>query len=77
MSLLAKATITLGFLLILLGIVGIFDSGFLFTNSAIENGIGPLRVLHQETKTVPVFPLVSGIVLLGGVALVASGAKQR
>jgi hypothetical protein len=72
-----RAAITLGFLLILLGIVGIFDGDLVSSHNTIERGLGPRRVQHQETRSVPMVPLLSGVVLLGGIALVAAVAGKR
>ncbi|HXB62053.1 MAG TPA: hypothetical protein VNU94_04295 [Acidobacteriaceae bacterium] len=74
---LTKATITLGFILILLGIIGMFNSDLVFGHKTIELGMGPRRVLRQETKSVPMAPIFSGVVLLGGIALVAAGAGKN
>jgi len=65
-----------GILLILLGIIGIFDGNFIFMHKTTERGLGPLRLEHQETRSVPLPPVFSGLVLLGGIALVAAGARK-
>jgi len=70
------ATAALGGILILLGIVGLFAGSLILPHERTERGLGPLRVEHQETMTVPVPPLLGGIVLLCGIALVVMGAKK-
>jgi len=71
-----KAVIALGFVLVILGIIGLFAGGLIFAPRRIERGLGPLRLEHQETRSVPLPPVLSVIVLLSGVALVVAGTKK-
>ena len=71
-----KAATMVGILLVLLGVIGLFAGGMIFPGTKTERGIGPLRVKHQQTITVPLQPVLSAILLLGGIVLVVAGAKK-
>jgi hypothetical protein len=72
-----KAVTVLGFVLVLLGIIGLFAGGLIFTPHRIERGLGPLRLEHQEMHSVPLPPVFSVIILLSGVGLVMMGVQRR
>jgi len=72
-----KAAITVGVLLILLGIVGLVSGGFSYTHEKKDVDLGPLQVEHKQTRSIPISPILSGIALVGGIALVAVGARKN
>jgi hypothetical protein len=72
-----KPATIIGILLILLGIVGFAVGGFSFTHEHQDAKVGPIDIEHKQTSTVPVPPILSGIALVGGIALVVVGAKSR
>ncbi len=67
----------IGILLILIGIAGFAMGGFSFTHEKKDVDLGPLQVSQEKKETVPIPPILSGIALLGGIALVVVGAKSR
>lgn len=72
-----KPVMVIGILLIVLGIAGFAVGGFTFTHEKKDVDLGPVQIQHQETRTVPISPILSTLVLAGGVALVAVGAKSK
>jgi hypothetical protein len=72
-----KPTTVIGILLILLGIIGFAVGGFSFHHEKKDVDLGPLQVSHEKKETVPIPPILSGIALVGGIALVIAGAKSR
>jgi hypothetical protein len=50
--------------------------GFTYTKREKVLEIGPLQATTETEKTVPVPPLVGGLAIVGGVALVALGALK-
>lgn len=72
-----KAATVVGILLILLGVVGFAMGGFSFTHEKKDVDLGPLQVEHQQKKTVPIPPALSTIALIGGVALVVVGVRNK
>ncbi len=72
-----KPATIVGIILIIIGIIGFAIGGFSFTHEKQDAKIGPLNIEHKETSTVPIPPILSGIALVGGIALVVVGAKSR
>lgn len=72
-----KPATLIGLVLIVIGIIGFAVGGFSFTHEKKDVDLGPLQVSHKQTSTVPIPPILSGIALIGGIALVVVGAKSR
>ena len=63
--------------MIVLGIVGFVAGGFSFTREKKDIDMGPIQVQHQQTKTVPISPILSTVALVGGIGLVIVGVRSR
>ena len=72
-----KPTTWVGIVLIIIGIVGFALGGFSFTHEKKDVDMGPVQISHQQTKTVPIPPILSAIVLVGGIGLVVVGARSK
>jgi hypothetical protein len=72
-----KAATIIGAILILVGVVGFAMGGFSFTHEKKDVDMGPVQISHEQQKTVPIPPILSGIALVGGIALVAVGVRSR
>ena len=72
-----KPATIIGLILIVIGIIGFAVGGFSFTHEHQDAKVGPLNIEHKQTSTVPIPPILSGIALVGGIALVVVGAKSR
>ena len=72
-----KPATIIGAILILVGIVGFAVGGFSFTHEHQDAKVGPIDIEHKQTSTVPIPPILSGIALVGGIALVVVGARSR
>lgn len=72
-----KPASIIGFLLIILGVIGFAVGGISFTHQKKDVDLGPLQVSHEQKETVPVSPILSTIALVAGVGLVVVGAKAR
>ena len=72
-----KPATIIGFLLIILGIIGFAIGGISFTHQKKDVDLGPVQVSHQEKESVPISPILSTIVLVAGVGLVVVGARSR
>ena len=72
-----KAATLVGILLIVLGIAGFAMGGISFTHEKKDVDLGPVHVSHQEKNTLPISPILSTIALVGGIALVVSGSRNK
>lgn len=71
-----KASTLVGILLIVIGIAGFAFGGFHYTQRHRDADVGPLHISHRQDRTIPVPPILSGIALVGGIILVAAGARS-
>jgi len=72
-----KPSSIVGILLIIVGIVGFAVGGFTFKHEKKDVDMGPIQIQHQQTKHVPIPPILSGIALIGGIGLLVVGARGR
>ena len=72
-----KPATIIGAILIVIGIIGFAVGGFSFTHEHQDAKVGPVEIEHKQTSTVPIPPILSGIALVGGIALVVVGARSR
>jgi uncharacterized membrane protein len=68
--------VLVGIALIVLGIVAFAYQGITYTSREKVVDIGPLQASVDTQKTLPLPPILGGLVLVGGIALVVVGAKQ-
>ncbi len=64
-----------GIVLIILGIVAFAYQGITYTSREKIIDIGPIQATADTQKSIPLSPLLGGLVLVGGIALVVVGAK--
>ena len=70
-----RPAILVGILLIVLGVVSFAYQGITYTTHKKVLDLGPLQATTTEHKTIPLPPILGGLALLGGVVLLATGAK--
>lgn len=71
-----KTALVAGIVLIVLGIVSLAYQGISYQTRKHVADIGPIHATKTETHTIPLPPLLGGLALIGGIVLVAVGAKQ-
>lgn len=72
-----RAGLVVGILLIVLGLVSLIAGGFSYTTREKVLDIGPIEATAETQKTFPVPPILGGIVLAAGVALVLTVGRRR
>ncbi len=71
-----KGATVFGILLIVLGVIALVYQGFTYTTHKKILDLGPIQATKEERQTVPLPPIVGGIALIGGVALLFAGGKN-
>lgn len=67
----------IGVLLIIGGLAALLMGGFSFTRSEEVLDIGPVEATVERRERVPLPPIVGGLALAAGVALLFVGSKKR
>ncbi|MCX6561533.1 MAG: DUF3185 domain-containing protein [Candidatus Aminicenantes bacterium] len=65
-----------GIILIVLGVLALAYQGIQYTSREKVVDIGPIKVTADEKKTIPLPPIVGGLALIGGIALVLADRKR-
>jgi hypothetical protein len=71
-----KPIVLFGIVLIVLGVVALAYQGITYTTREKIIDVGPLKATVEKQKTFPLPPVLGGLALAGGIALVIAG-RQR
>jgi hypothetical protein len=66
----------IGIILIVVAIAAFAYQGISFTTREKVIDLGPLQVTADKTRTLPLSPIVGGLSLISGVALLFMGQKK-
>ena len=66
----------IGIILIIVVILGFAYGGLGWNSQKKDAQLGPIEITHQEKHGIDFPPIVSGICLVGGIALVIVGSRQ-
>jgi len=69
-------TTLVGIVLIVLGIVAFAYQGITYTSRETVIDIGPIKATADTQKTIPLPPILGGLMLVGGIALVVVGNRK-
>jgi hypothetical protein len=72
-----KVPYLIGILLIALGVLSLMYQGFTYTTREKVIDIGPIEASKETKNRVPLPPILGGLALAGGVALVIAGSNRR
>jgi hypothetical protein len=67
---------TLGFVLIILGLVGLAWGGISYTTRETVVDIGPIHATRDKTHNIPLPPIAGAVALIGGIVLLVAGGKE-
>ena len=67
---------TSGFALVILGILALVYGGISYNRQKTIVDVGPFKATATEQKNIPLSPIVGGIALIGGIALLMAPKKQ-
>ena len=66
-----------GFILVVFGALALVYGGISYNRERTVLDVGPFKATATEQKNVPLSPIVGGIVLLGGILLLAIPRKRQ
>jgi uncharacterized membrane protein len=65
-----------GIVLVVLGALALAYQGFDYTRRDHVLDVGPMHVTAETQKRVPISPILGGLALVGGIALLVVGSKK-
>jgi hypothetical protein len=71
-----KPGAVVGALLILAGIIMLSVGGFSFTSQERVADVGPIEVTAERERSVPLPPILAGLAIVGGLALIVTSRRR-
>jgi len=71
-----KPIIWVGILLIILGGLALANQGFNYTRQEKVLDIGPIHATREDQQHISIPPVLGGLPLVGGIALIVVGGKK-
>ena len=65
-----------GIVLIVAGLLALVYQGITYTTRENVFKLGPIEANKEERKTIPLPPVIGGVALIAGVALVVAGSRK-
>jgi len=72
-----KTASIVGVVLVVLGVVALVYGRITYTREEKVLDIGPIEATAERRETIPLSPVLGGLSLVGGVALIIVGARRR
>jgi uncharacterized membrane protein len=72
-----KPITLIGIVLLVLGVLALAYQGINYTHQEKILDIGPIHATAEKHKRIPLPPVVGGLALVGGIALLVMGARQK
>ena len=66
-----------GFLLIILGAIALAFEGISYTKRRETVRVGPIGATIEAKETIPMSPVLGGVALVAGIALVVAGKRGK
>ena len=63
---------TIGFVLVLCGLLALVYGGIRYSRQRVVLDVGPFQTSATEQRSIPLSPIAGGIVLIGGILLMAN-----
>jgi uncharacterized membrane protein len=71
-----KTVSIVGFVLLVLGIISLAYQGISYTTQKRVVDIGPIHATENQEHNIPLPPVLGGLMMVGGIALLISGSKK-
>ena len=72
-----KPIFLVGIIFVVLGALALAYQGFNYTHQEKVLDVGPIHATAEEHEHVSIPPILGGLALVGGIVLVAAGARKN
>jgi hypothetical protein len=72
-----KTTSIVGILLVIAGALALAYQGITYTKHEDVLDIGPIHATADRQERIPLPPILGGLALAGGIALLVAGSRQK
>jgi uncharacterized membrane protein len=67
----------LGLILVVLGVLALAYQAITYTTQKKVLDLGPIQATRTEYHSIPVPPILGGLLLVGGIVLLATGKRSK
>ncbi len=71
-----RGLVVLGVVLLVIGVVALAYQGITYTTQEKVLDVGPIKATVEREKTIPLPPVLGVLALVGGIVLIAVGARR-
>jgi hypothetical protein len=71
-----RTTTLVGIILIVVGVLALAYQGITYTTREKIVDLGPIEATRESKRTIPLPPVLGGVALAGGVALLLAGTRR-
>lgn len=71
-----KTTAVIGIVLIVLGIISFAYQGITYTKREKVLDLGPIEATTEKKETIPLPPILGGLLIVGGIVLLVTGSRK-
>lgn len=72
-----KVGTLVGLILVVIGLIGVVYGGITYKQSRQVARVGPLEVTTKEQRTIPISPILGGVAIVAGAALIFAVRRAR
>jgi uncharacterized membrane protein HdeD (DUF308 family) len=72
-----KMTVVMGIVLVILGVLALAYQGISYTHQEKVLDIGPIHATKETHERISLPPILGGVALVAGIALLVTGARQK
>ncbi len=66
-----------GIILIVLGALALIYQGITYTTHEQVLKLGPIEATAEKKKTIPLPPIIGGLMVIGGILMLVAGPRNR
>ena len=72
-----RPMVLIGIVLVVLGALALAYQGISYSRTETVLDLGPIQATQETQQRIPLPPILGGVALIGGVALLVAGTRRR
>lgn len=72
-----RFSIIAGIVLVIVGVICLAYQGITYTSHKKVLQVGPIQATTTEHRTIPLPPIVGGVLVVGGIVLISVGGRAK
>lgn len=72
-----RFSIIAGIVLVIVGVICLAYQGITYTSHKKVVQVGPIQATKTEHRTIPLPPIVGGVLVVGGIVLISVGGRAK